>query len=183
MAKRKSPTAAKKRRTVDRRIKEKPHADLCCCPPRAMVWIDSKTSCCFIENKIDMRRRLQARADAAAAIQLPGGAAQDAQGGGGTQLDEGTFKDQGKVYRTDVYTVHWKAEGQCMPLQAELRLDGAIQYNASCVPLEGEVTLSKTYMLEPPDYDPPGSAFVSARLIVRDCAGEEARCENTGPRP
>lgn len=174
---------AVKSRKVNQRKDIKPTRELCCCPPRAMVWIDSKTSCCFIENKIDMSRRLQTRADAAATIQLPGGPAQDAQAGSGSQLDEGTYKDQGKVYRSDVYTIHWQSDGQCLPLQVSLSVSGAIQYRAECLPMEGEVTLSQTYMLEPPDYAPPGDAFVSAELLVEDCTHASALCENTVARP
>lgn len=80
--KQKRPATTTKRVNARRQSDDISQEDLCCCPPRAMLWIDSQTSCCHIENKIDMRRRLQARADAAATIQIPGGAAQDSQAPG-----------------------------------------------------------------------------------------------------
>ena len=158
-------------------------AELCCCPPRAMVWVDAEMTCCFIENQIDMKRRLQVRADAAAVVQPPGGPAVDAEGDGGSQIDEGTFKDQGKVYRTDVYTIHWRSEGQCRPLAVGLFVDGEVNYQALCIPEEGKVRLSRTYMLEPPDYQPPGPGQVTATLKVRDCARADASCSNSAQRP
>ena len=142
--------ASSKTQRYRKKKQELPRQKLCCCPPRAMVWIDSRTSCCFIENQIDMKRRLQVRADAAASVQPPGGPAVNAEGAGGSQLDEGTYKDQGKVYRTDTYTIHWKAEGECRPLSVELHVSGEIGYDADCLPEKGEVTISRTYMLEPP---------------------------------
>lgn len=178
MAKKKTSTASKR---VKRRDIKKP--DLCCCSPRAMLWIDARTECCFIENKIDMQRRLQARADAAAAVRPPGGPDTNAQSGGGSQLDEGTMKDQGKIYRTDVYTVHWKADGPCQPLLVRLSVRGDVQYQADCLPDRGEVTLSNTYLLEPPNYAPPGNGNVTAFLSVDDCAHAHGECENTAYRP
>src|SRR5207244_13285575 len=97
---------------------------------------------------------------------------------GGSQIDEGTCKEQGKVYRTDVYTVHWLAEGECRPLQVKLQVDGAIRYHAGCFPDRGEVTLSTTYLLEPPDDTPPTPDGIVAELLVRDCAKAIAHCRN-----
>ena len=185
MAVRKEKKTRSSRKTyrVRKTVKDYKPQELCCCPPRAMVWIDTRTSCCFIENQIDMKRRLQVRADAAASVQPPAGPAVDAEGAGGSQLDEGTFKGQGKVYRTDTYTVHWRAEGQCRPLSVQLRVNGEIDYVADCLPEEGEVTLSQSYMLEPPDYLPQGSGQVAATLSVADCARTRAVCQNVALRP
>ncbi len=168
---------------VRKREKDYKPQELCCCPPRAMVWIDTRTSCCFIENQIDMKRQLLARADAVASVQPPAGPSVNAESGGGTQFDETTFKDQGKVYRTDTYIIHWKADGQCWPLSVQLHVDGEVDYAADCLPEEGEVTLSHAYMLEPPDYLPQGSGKVTATLNVADCTRMRAVCQNVAPRP
>jgi len=148
-----------------------------------MVWIDTRSECCFVENKIDMKRRLQARADANASLRPPGGPDTNADGSGGSQLDEGTMKDQGKVYRTDVYTIHWKAEGLCRPLQVRLLVDGAREWQGNCLPEEGKVTLSRSYLMEPPTYAPQGPATLAATLFVQDCAKQTARCRNQVDRP
>lgn len=160
-----------------------PKTEPCCCDPLAMVWIDARTECCFIENKIDMKRRLQVRADANASLKRPGGPETNADGSGGSQLDEGTLKDQGKIYRTDLYTIHWRAEGQCQPLRAQLQVGGEVDYVANCIPNSGEVTLSRTYMLEPPNYAASVPGSVTATLTVEDCAHKTAKCENTVQRP
>lgn len=156
--------------------------DLCCCPPRAMLWIDARTHSIFVENKIDVKRRLQVRADANASIRPPAGPDSDADGSGGSELEEGTLKEQGKVYRTDYYTIHWRAEGQCQPLLVALRVGGAKDYFAGSISPSGSVTLSATYMMEPP-YVPQGPDFLEAELLVRDCARLEARASNRVPRP
>ncbi len=178
-------TSKKTRRAPRRRYarKERPERELCCCPPTAMLWIDTRTECCFVENKIDMRRSLQTRSDAAAAVRPPGGPDESAQSGAGTRFDEGTMKDQGKLYRTDVYTVHWLADGRCQPLAVRLWIRGEVQYEADCLPLAGEVTLSRSYLLEPPAYAPQGPGEVVARLSVEDCAHMHGECENVAQRP
>lgn len=160
-----------------------PSRELCCCPPRALVWIDSRTSSIFVDNKIDMKRRLQVRADANASIRPPGGPDTNADGSGGSQLDEGTLKEQGKIYRTDIYTIHWKAEGQCRPLRVMLSLEGAITNSIDCLPEEGELTQSVTYILEPPHYIPPGSDSLTATLNVQDCTKQVSKCQNMVKRP
>lgn len=123
----------------------------CCCPPRALVWIDTRTQTIFVENAVGPQGR----------------------------------KAQGKVYRTDLYTVHWKAEGTCPPLEVTLYVTGAITptYEAKCLPAEGEVTLSRAYMMEPPNYDPVGMGTVTARLEVSDCSGKTGCCQITATRP
>lgn len=131
--------------------------EACCCDPRALVWIDARTECCPVENRLEARQR------------GPEGR---------------THKDQGKVYRTDVYTIHWKAEGECQPLRIKLQVKGDVLYEAHCIPDEGEVTLSRAYMLEPPDYDfAKSTGFVRARLTVQDCARRVSQCENQVLRP
>jgi hypothetical protein len=131
--------------------------EACCCDPRALVWIDARTECCAVENRLEAQQR------------GPLG---------------NTRKDQGKVYRTDVYTIHWKAEGQCQPLRIRLQVRGDVGYEAHCIPNEGQVTLSRAYMLEPPDYAfAKSTGFVSALLTVQDCARRSSRCENVVPRP
>lgn len=157
--------------------------DLCCCPPVAHIWIDSRSHCCPVENEIDMKRRLLANATGAAAVRLPGGPEVDAEGSGGTQLDEGTFKKQGKVYRIDEYTVHWKADGQCRPLDVALRVNGDVSYQARHLPECGEVVLSHAYILEPPNYDSPTKTGINATLIVADCSGNRVQNGNAMPRP
>ena len=154
--------------------------DLCCCPPRAHVWIDHHTDCCAVENRIDMQRRLQVHADAHSSMRPPAGPDADSESVGGSKLDEGTLKPQGKVYRTSVYTVHWRAVGACRPLAVALSVHGEIVYEAQCLPEEGQVTVSASAMLEPPDYGPPpGPLF--ATVTVRDCAGHQVSCTNQAP--
>ncbi|MEX2283981.1 MAG: hypothetical protein WEE89_15960 [Gemmatimonadota bacterium] len=131
-----------------------------------------------------MKRRLLARADANAAIRAPGGPEVDAEGAGGSQLDEGTMKPQGKVYRVDEYTIHWQAIGQCRPLSVSLVVNGDRNYIANGVPETGQVALSVAYMLEPDnDYDPTGKVGITAVLTVIDCAGNRVQNRNTAQRP
>src|SRR5688572_4223811 len=80
--------------------------ELCCCPPVTRTWVQTESTAVFVENAIDMKRRLAVRADANAAIRPPGGPNTSGDGSGGSQLDEGLLKAQGKVYRTDTYVVH-----------------------------------------------------------------------------
>lgn len=168
---------------TDVKLDDDPKSQLCCCPPMAHIWIDSRSHCCFIENEIDMRRRLLARADANASVRAPGGPEVDAEGAGGSQLDEGTFKKQGKVYRIDEYTVHWEAEGHCQPLEVNLRVSGDISYQARRLPQRGQVVLSHAYILEPPNYDAPTKVGINATLLVADCAGNRVQNGNAIPRP
>ena len=156
--------------------------ELCCCPPVARVWVETRTAATFVENKIDMKRRLQVRADANASVRPPVGPDVNADGSGGSQLDEGTLKDQGKVYRTDAYTVHWQVEGDG-PLQISLRLSGAVAYDAGWLPVAGNLTVSRNYLLEPPAYDPGGDAFLTAYVEAVNCRGQKACHTHTAPRP
>ncbi|HTQ15602.1 MAG TPA: hypothetical protein VMH86_17160 [Rhizomicrobium sp.] len=156
--------------------------ELCCCPKLARIWLETKTTATFVENKIDMKRILKARADASAAVQPPGGPGVDAEGAGGSELDEGTYKNQGKVYRVDEYIVHWKAEG-CGPLRVAMRVTGAAGYAADWLPDEGHVTVSAAYMLEPPDYAASGPGDVLATLMVTDCSKQSVTCSNGARRP
>ena len=170
------------------KIKRQTHSDfkssreLCCCPPAAMVWIDSRVECCFVENQLEMKRRFTVRSDSNASLNPPGGPATNADGSGDSQIDEGTLKEQGKVYRTDIYTVHWKAEGDCRPLEVTLDVSGARTWYGSCLPLEGEVTMSKSYMMKPPEYTPQGENYLKAVLRVKSCH-DSAECENMVDRP
>jgi hypothetical protein len=152
--------------------------ELCCCPPIARVWIETRSVATFVENKIDMKRSLRVRADANAAIQPPGGPGVNADGSGGSQLDEGTMKDQGKVYRVDEYIVHWKAEGEGS-LRVRLGVTGAVQYSADWLPAEGAITMSRTFLLEPPDYALSAPSAVTARLDVGNCARQSASISNS----
>ena len=130
-----------------------------------------------------MKRRLLARADANASVRAPGGPEVDAEGAGGSQLDEGTFKKQGKVYRIDEYTVHWEACGQCLPLDVALTVGGDVDYRAQHLPERGEVVLSHAYILEPPNYDAPTKVGINATLAVSDCARHRVVNGCTIPRP
>jgi hypothetical protein len=149
--------------------------ELCCCPPVVRVWIETHTTATFVENKIDMKRRLQVRADANASIQPPGGPGVDADGSGGSELDEGTFKDQGKVYRVDEYTVHWKVQGHG-DLQVSLEISGAVRYSANWLPCEGSIAVCAPRVLLPPNYSNPSQ--ITATVRARDCMKQSASCGN-----
>jgi hypothetical protein len=149
--------------------------ELCCCRPVARVWIETRSTATFVENKIDMRRRLQVRADANASIQPPGGPGVDADGSGGSELDEGTFKDQGKVYRIDEYTIHWKVQGNG-DLQVSLEISGSVQYTADWLPLEGAITVCSPRVLLPHDYANPSQ--ITATVSAQDCMKQSATCSN-----
>jgi hypothetical protein len=60
---------------------------------------------------------------------------------------------------------------------------GVVAYSADWLPRNGELRLSKTYMLEPPAYDPAGPAEVTATLQVADCRQTVVAQSNTIPRP
>ncbi len=158
--------------------------ELCCCKPIARIWMDARTiSTVAIENKISQQRVFKVRTEANASHLAPGAPDTSADGSGGSQLDEGVFKDQGKIYRTDSYTVHWKAEGQCRPLRVGIQLFGAVTYGADWLPEEGEVTISHNYLMEPPNYSLDGAAEVIATITVQDCANNLVRCQNRIGRP
>lgn len=157
-------------------------AKLCCCPPRALLWIDTRTTAIFVENRIEESRHFEVRADVANSINQPQpDVASD--GAANSEMDQTIIKNQGKVYRSDSYTIHWKGLGECQPVQVTLSVSGETSYSAHCLPEEGEVTLSHVYLLEPPDYRPPGPGFVTATLEVVDCSQQTGLCENTVQRP
>jgi hypothetical protein len=106
----------------------------------------------------------------------------DAKSDGHTTVDEFVYKNQGKIYRTDQYTVHWQAEGEG-DLQVTLVLSGALQYSADWLPKSGSVTVSRSYVLEPPAYQPADAAELAARLTVTDCTNQVASQENRSARP
>lgn len=146
---------------------------LCCCPPTASVYIETSSRAVFVENEIDMKRRLMVRADSNASVNPPSGPDVNADGSGGSQLDEGTFKKQGKVYRTDCYTVHWHAHGDG-PLRVRLTLNGAVSWSADWLPTSGKTAVSANHLLEPPDYSPRVTTRVTARLEVFNCQQQRA---------
>ncbi|MCP4727815.1 MAG: hypothetical protein GY863_22445 [bacterium] len=148
-----------------------------CCMPTGRLYIGTKSVAKYVENSIEMKRRLQVRSDANASLKPPGGPDTNADGSGGSQIDEGLLKDQGKVYRTDEYEVNWTAEG-FGPLRVMLELSGAIAYTADWLPSEGSVTLSKNQLLKPPDYI-PGSTTVNGVITVQDCKGQKVLFHHT----
>jgi hypothetical protein len=154
-----------------------------CCEPLGMLWMDTLSSQIFVENSLQKRSRLDVRAAVAQSIPPPPPQGMVQQGASDSELDVSIMKEQGKVYRTDRYTVHWRAQGQCRPLWVRLKVTGEVQYTAECLPEEGQVTLSRSYMLEPPAYAPPGPGSVQATLDVTDCAGQSASCDNEALRP
>jgi hypothetical protein len=143
---------------------------------------------------------LELRAATNSSLQPPGGpsvnadafsgakSVDDTSSDGGTDFDDEIIKDvevrknQGKVYRTDTYTVHWLAEGEGK-LHTTLNVTGAVSYEADWLPRSGEIRLSKTYLLEPPAYDPGGPSDVIATLRVADCRPTVVSQSNTGFRP
>jgi hypothetical protein len=154
--------------------------ELCCCPPRARIWIETRSVAEFVENKIDMKRRLMVRADANASVRPPAGPDVNADGSGGSQLDEGTMKDQGKVYRTDTYIVHWSTEGHG---DLEVSIDvPALGWAGTWLEKSGQVELARSFILEPPYTAPPPDS-VTARILVRDCCGYRVEHSQTARRP
>jgi hypothetical protein len=137
---------------------------LCCCDPKARVRIETKSKAIYVENKTDYKKRLMSRADANVVQGV------SADGSGGAQVDEGTLKDQGKIYRTDAYTVHWEAEGDG-DLEVTLVLSRALTYVAEWLPSKGKITVTKNHLLLPPTYALPAEARLVATLTVRDCCG------------
>lgn len=176
---------AKTRRTRRDRVRdERPERrSMECCGPRAHLYIDSRSDQIWVENSMSRHSQLDVTASLASAVTTPATPGMVQQGAADSKLDDSIMKAQGKVYRTDRYTVHWQAEGSCRPLQVSLFVKGEVAYQADCLPEQGEVTLSRTYLLVPPAYDPPGPGSLSAELEVTDCAGESAICGNTVPRP
>jgi hypothetical protein len=148
----------------------------------------------------DVNPTLEIRAATNSSVQLPAGPAQssdafagsksidDTSSESGTDFDDEVIKDvevrknQGKVYRTDTYTVHWVATGEGR-LHVSLRVAGVVPYSADWLPREGQVHLSKTYLLEPPAYDPGGPAVMTATLQVGDCRSTIVTQSNSVPRP
>lgn len=117
------------------------HEELCCCPPTAKVWIDTRSS-----------------------------------------VVRTAKQPQDALYRTDSYTIHWKADGNCKPLSVKLYVSGAVIYTGHCIPDEGQITLTKAYPMDPP-YTPAGLDHVEAKLDVVDCARGTASCKTRVLRP
>jgi hypothetical protein len=177
---------------------------LCCCSPRAYVWIETTSTSIFVEQSIHVSRHLDvkrhltthANADAKplvesrvmsdASVQPPGGPSVSADSMGAarsadnTASDSGTAvddevkkdvtveKDQGKVYRTDTYTVHWQAEGEG-DLKVSLQVTGIVSFSADWLPRSGSIRRSINYILHGPAYDPGGGMEVLATLVVESC--------------
>lgn len=161
-----------------------PSPDPCCCPPQVLVWVDTRTSCIFVENKIIEGRHLGVRSDVGQTFTGTTPPASMQSGHSDSQVDTSTTKNQGKVYRTDIYTINWRVEAQCKPLAVQLTLDGEIKFTTDkCLPAEGQVTLSRAYMLEPPAYAPPGQGFLSATIEATDCAHQALSRTAQVPRP
>jgi len=91
-----------------------------------------------------------------------------------TVIDVVVKKEQGKVYRTDCYTVHWRAEGDGH-LLVTLELSGALSQTLQWLEPSGSVTLVRNHLLEPPDYKPMDALVLDAILVVEDCAHQVAR--------
>lgn len=155
--------------------------ELCCCPPRARVWIETRTEAIYVENKTEMQRRLQVRADANTTIRPPAGPDANADGSGGSQIDEGTLKEQGKIYRVDTYVVHWSAEG-AGDLEVALSVL-ALGWRGTWLGRSDSVSLAKAYLLTPPDYQPPSPDSVEATITVRDCFGHVVTHSQSAMRP
>jgi len=152
---------------------------ICCCPPRARIWMERRTEAIYVENEIDMKRRLMARADANTSIRPPSGPDTNADGSGGSQIDEGTFKKQGKIYRTDLITIHWCAEGKG-DLRVQISASGGnINYHGDWMPNSGSVTLPSSDLLEPPYYGSTTFGNVEATIDVEDCCGSHVRQSQT----
>ena len=167
--------ASSQKQRKKRKREEEDEPAMKCCPPCIRVWTDVETKAITVENRETTTRHLQVRADAAnTAAAQPQVLVQDAAAD--SELETVISKDQGKVYRIDEYTVHWQAEGQCRPLAVSLSVDGEVAYEGRCLPESGRITLSRAYMLEPPDYLPPGPGLVRSEARVRDCAGLSSSC-------
>lgn len=172
------PAAEKKKKAKRRNMEGRARG---CCPPFIYLWTDVETCVVAVENRETTTRHLQVRADAAnTAAAQPQVLVQDAASD--SVLDTTVTKDQGKVYRTDKYTIHWQAKGECGPLEVRLRVDGEITYDGRCLPDRGHITRSVAYLLEPPDYQPPGPGYVRVEGTVVDCAGETGSCVDEASR-
>jgi hypothetical protein len=106
----------------------------------------------------------------------------DAGSDGKTEVDEFVEKNQGKVYRTDKYTIHWQADGEG-DLQVSLNVAGALNYSADWLPASGSVTVSRNFLLEPPNYAPGDPGAVTATVSVKDCMGQSAKQTNRSATP
>jgi hypothetical protein len=173
------------------------------------VFVENKTD---LRRDIDIKRQLASRANAdakplledraasSASVNPPGAPDVKANSFGASRSTDNTSsdsstsfddqikkeelvkKDQGKVYRTDSYTVHWEAHGHG-ELHISLDLDGIIRYSADWLPRSGYVKLSKNYMLEPPNYDPGGQTELNVHAKVTDCMKRTVEQSNGVPRP
>jgi len=131
-----------------------------------------------------MNEQLQVRADVDAAIKPPAGPDTNADSSAGSELKVDTLKGQGKVYRSDIYTIHWKAEGHGQPLHVNITISGACNWSVTWLPLEGQVTLTRAYMMYPPNYSPPNDTeYLIARIDATDCMGNSVYNENKVNRP
>src|SRR5690606_24363918 len=72
----------------------------------------------------------------------------DTDSGSDTVIDSVIKKDQGKVYRTDRYTVHWEAQGDGH-LRVDLAIGGAVRQHLEWLRESGEVTVVRNHLLEP----------------------------------
>jgi hypothetical protein len=147
-----------------------------------MVWIDTHSVAVFVENSIQESRHLRVRADVAGTLAAqPPTQVQDSASD--SELDTSTVKDQGKVYRIDSYTVHWRVEAESGVQEVQLKIDGEVQCVNNCVPKDNSLTLSCSHLLLGPQYVPAGPGFVSASVKVTDCAGQAADCTVRVSRP
>jgi hypothetical protein len=162
--------------------KKKQHAhtqDLCCCPPRALLWGGTCSTSVTVGNLIDMKRRLQARADSNASIKPPSGPDSNADGSGGSQIDEGTLKPVDFILKTDTYKINWKAESNCKPVSVSLSVGGSVVFSQSCLPEDGGVELSSAKVFSIEEFKNRRHGTVVATLSVTDCTGMSGDCSIT----
>lgn len=100
----------------------------------------------------------------------------DANSDGKTLVDEFVFKNQGKVYRTDEYTVHWRAKGDG-EVDVRLDLSGVLSLHAEGLPDSGSITAVKNHLLEPAGYQPMDALVLRATIEVTDCANHVVRAD------
>ena len=87
-------------------MREHPHTRKpCCCPPQALVgWIDTRTTSIFVENRIDMHRRLEVRADVSAIAVPPQDASSD--GASKSELDEASPRERVRWQQSRSFRPH-----------------------------------------------------------------------------